>query len=361
MKKTILIADDNAMNRELLGAYLEGDYDIKMVEDGVQTIDYLKDNPDTLLLLLDLYMPNMTGFEVLEKIREMGLDKTLPVILISGDGSVEAEEKGFDLGATDFVHKPFEPAIVRKRVKNAAELYASRNYLEQKVTEQTESIRKQNGILREQARILKETNEKIIDVLGTTVEFRHMDSFEHINRVKAFTKCLGEQIAKDYSEFKLSKEDIERIVVASSLHDIGKIAISDSILLKPGKLTKEEFDEMKTHTTRGCTILDRVRGIWDDDFGKVCYDICRHHHERYDGKGYPDGLVGEDIPIAAQIVSVADVYDALVCKRVYKEAIPKDEACRMILEGECGCFSPKLLDAFGKCKDEFATLAEKII
>lgn len=353
-KDKILIADDSDINRELLQSFLEEKYEVHTACDGVEVTEFLNENSDVVILLLDLYMPNKDGFEVLKDIKAMGLAKSLPVIIISGETAATVEEKAFELGAMDFVHKPFDGRLVIQRVQNAVELFTSRNRLEEKVKEQTETLRQKNIQL-------EEMNSKIIDILGTTVEFRHMDSYEHIKRVKAFTEAVANQMLIDYPEYGLTKDTVDRIVSASSLHDIGKIAVSDTILLKPGRLTKEEFDEMKTHTTRGGEILKRVDGVWDDEFASFCYDICMYHHERYDGRGYPEGLKGDEIPLAAQLVSIVDVYDALICKRVYKDAIPKPEATRMILEGECGTFSPKLLECFKHCREELEKIADTII
>lgn len=361
MREKILIADDNELNREMLAVFLEDEYEIINACDGEEAVTMLKSNKDTSILLLDLYMPKKDGFAVLQEVKELGLDKTLPVIIISGENSAEVEAEALKMGATDFIHKPFENSIVKRRVVNSIELFSSRNKLEEKVSQQTEEIKAQYEMLKIQSIKLRETNERIIDVLGSTVEFRHMESYEHINRVKAFTKCLANQVASDYPDLGLNDAEVNLIVSASSLHDIGKIAISDSVLLKPGRFTKEEFEYMKTHTTKGCEILKRVDGIWDAKFARIAYDICRHHHERFDGRGYPDGLAGDDIPLSAQIVSVADVYDALICKRVYKEAFKMDEAFNMILNGECGVFSPRLMECFKKCRDELEHLAKTIV
>lgn len=364
----ILIADDSELNREILKVFFENEYEIVFATNGREVVEYLDKNRDTIVLLLDIHMPEMNGFEVLENLKVKGITDSMPVIMITGESAVEVEERALENGVTDFIHKPFDGRVVTHRVKNAIELYGIRNRLAEKVWEQTAEIKEQNELLQiknaqleEKTRQLRETNEKIIDVLGTTVEFRHMDSYEHIKRVKAFTRALAQQVMKDHPEFGLDQAKVDLIVDASSLHDIGKISISDTILLKPGKLTKEEYEEMKTHTTKGGEILKRVKGIWDEDFGRCCYDICMYHHERYDGKGYPEGRVGEDIPLAAQIVSVVDVYDALVCKRVYKDAYPKDVAVNMILGGECGAFSPKMLESFMNCREEIERMAELIV
>ncbi|MDE5819778.1 MAG: HD domain-containing protein, partial [Lachnospiraceae bacterium] len=225
--------------------------------------------------------------------------------------------------------------------------------LEDQVAVQTQAIRYQYQLLKEQAEELERNNEEIIDILGTVVECRDLESGDHIKRVKTFTRILAEQVMEDYPEYDLTPEKVRIIESASALHDVGKIAIPDHILLKPGKLTAEEFDIMKTHTTRGSELLNNIKDAWDDTYGKYCYEICRYHHERFDGRGYPDKLEGEDIPISAQIVSVADVYDALVSKRVYKDAYGIGAACDMIVNGECGTFSPKILDCFSKVRAAF--------
>lgn len=233
--------------------------------------------------------------------------------------------------------------------------------LEETVEKQSEMMKRQYKLLLKQAEKLRESNEKIIEILGTVVECRNLESGEHIKRVKGFTKILADCLMREYKEYGLTPWDVEVIAATSALHDIGKISISDNILLKPGKLTDEEYEYMKSHTTRGCEILEHIRGAWDEAFHQVGYNICRHHHERYDGKGYPDGLAGDDIPIEAQIVSIADVYDALISERVYKAAYSPEEAYRMIVTGECGVFSPKLLECFRKVKGEFEDLHEQIV
>lgn len=191
------------------------------------------------------------------------------------------------------------------------------------------------------------------------VECRNLESGEHVKRVKGFTRILAEQAMKDYPEYGLTPELIDMIFSASALHDVGKIAISDGILLKPGRLTKEEFDIMKTHTIKGCEVLEHIEDVWDETYGRISYEICRSHHERYDGRGYPDGLEGENIPVSAQLVSLADVYDALVSERVYKKAYSLEEAFRMIQAGECGVFSPKLLECFSRAREKFEQLAQE--
>lgn len=360
MQNKILIVDDAELNRELLADILEDDYTIEMAEDGDEAIKKIKeDHRGFRAVLLDLQMPKTDGFAVLEEMRKNGWLDRIPVLIISGEQAIEIENRCFELGVSDFIHKPFEPSLVKNRVKNNVDLFIYKNQLEAKVEKQTETLRKQNKILQEQAEKLKENNEKIIEILGTVVEYRNLESGQHIKRVKGFTEILADQLMKDYPEYDLDEHKIDMIVTASSLHDVGKICIPDKILLKPGRFTDEEFEYMKSHTTRGCDLLNQIEGIWNDEYRQTSYDICRHHHERYDGRGYPDKLKGEDIPISAQIVSVADVYDALVCERVYKDAYAKDKAFQMIINGECGTFSPKLMECFKKVKDQFEKLADE--
>lgn len=359
MKDTILIVDDAEVNRELLRDILEQDYEIVMAQDGLEAIDKLKAMHDKIVVvLLDLHMPELDGFGVLAEMEAQGWLEKIPVLVITGEKATEVENKCFECGVSDFIRKPFEPSPVRMRVKNIGDLFHYKNSLEEKVVEQTETLRVQNGLLQEQAARLAENNVKIIEILGMVVEFRNLESGEHIQRVKGFTEILARQFMKDYPEYGLDEHKIDMIVSSSSLHDLGKIAIPDNILLKPARLTDEEFEIMKTHTVKGCEILDNINDVWEDEYHRYAYEICRHHHERFDGRGYPDKLAGDDIPISAQLVSIADVYDALVSIRCYKSAYSINEAEQMIVNGQCGVFSPKLLECFKKVVDDFEKLVE---
>lgn len=358
MKEKILIVDDNAFNRDLLMEILKEEYDILEAENGRDALDIIKmERTNVAAVLLDLVMPIMDGYEFMKAAKEMGITDKVPVLVISGETDVQNENKCFDYGVSDFIGRPFNAIIVKKRVQNAVNHFAYKNRLEDKVQEQTEVLRKAYRQLKAQTEQLEKQNQEIIDMLGTVVEFRNLESGEHIQRVKKYTEILGRQFAKQYPEYGLTDEKIETIVAASALHDIGKIAIPDSILLKPGKLTKDEFDYMKSHTIRGCELLDSMHVQWDKNTRQASYEIIRHHHERYDGKGYPDGLKGEDIPISAQLVSLADVYDALVNERCYKEAFSKEKAFSMIINGECGIFSPRLMETFRTVREAFENCA----
>ncbi len=354
MQKKILIVDDVDINRELLAGMLEDEYEIVMADNGRRALEILEKMHDGLaLMMLDLIMPEMDGFAVLKYLQSKPWASKLAIIIISSDSAAQTEARCFDYGVADFVHRPFDARLVKKRVNNIISLYQYQEELEQRVAKQTETLRKQYALLMRQSEQLKKSKANVIDILGTVVEYRNLESGEHIMRVKSYTRILAQRLMQDYPEYGLTPEKIDVIASASALHDIGKIAIPDSILLKPGKLTEDEFEYMKSHTTRGCEILKNIKNAWDEEYGAMSYEICRHHHERYDGKGYPDGLKGEDIPISAQIVSIADVYDALVNERVYKSAYTKEKAFQMISTGECGVFSPKLLDCFWNVRREF--------
>lgn len=357
MRDKVLIVDDMKMNRELLAEILEADYSILEAENGRQAIELLETkNEEIAIILLDLIMPEVDGITVLKEMKKNKWIDEIPVLVISSENSVNVERECFDYGVSDFIRKPFDFLVVKKRVENIVGLYLYKNKLEDTVEKQTEALRKQYQLLKKRGEELEKNNIRIIDILGTVVEYRNLESGEHVRRVKNFTRILAWQLMKEYPEFGLDEKQVERIASASALHDVGKIAIPDAILLKPGRLTEEEFEYMKSHTLRGCDILNNITGAWDEDYGKVCYEICRSHHERYDGKGYPDALVGEEIPISAQIVSIADVYDALVSERVYKGAYTKEQAFHMIISGECGVFSPKLLECFRKSRKDFEEL-----
>ena len=358
MKNKILIVDDAIMNRDILKEILKDTYDILEAEDGKAALEILDaEKYEISAILLDLIMPVMDGFEVLKELNARNMIEKIPVLIISGENSTQNEQRCFELGIADFIGKPFNARLVRKRVQNAAEHYANRNELEAKVEEQTNVLRKAYRTLKSQAEQLKRRNQDIIEILGTVVEYRNLESGEHVKRVGEYTRILAESFMVEYPEYDLTQDKIDVIVSASALHDIGKITISDSILLKPGRLTKDEFEYMKSHTTRGCELLESMKNVLDPKYEKVSSEICRHHHERFDGKGYPDGLEGDAIPLSAQLVSVADVYDALVNERCYKDAFSPEEAFRMIVNGECGVFSPRLMEVFRKVRPQFEKIA----
>lgn len=346
MKKddTILVVDDMEVNRAVLCSIFENKCNILEAENGRQAMEILEQNPAVNVMLLDIVMPEMDGYQVLRRMNDNGMIDKIPVVVITAEISPEIELLAFDLGARDIISKPFEPFIVKRRVENIIELYRHRLHLEE--------------LVKDQAYQLKESNEIIVDALSSVIESRSLESGQHIFRIRMFTKILLNEIAKTDNGYDLDDYKIELIASASSMHDIGKIAIPDSILNKPGRLTADEFEIMKTHTTTGCKILKSLDKMSDKEYLLYAYNICRYHHERFDGNGYPDGLKGDNIPICAQAVSVADAYDALTTDRVYKSAYPHEKAMEMILGGECGAFNPKILKCLINVSGRFRQLAK---
>ena len=350
-KDTILIADDAEINREVLKLIFEEQYNIIEAADGEQTVALIEEYNEKLsLIFLDLIMPDKTGLDVLRFMNEKDYIDIIPVIMITGEATDESDEKAYEYGASDIIYKPFASNVVMRRAKNIIELYGHRRNMEVELEKKTKELFES----REQ---LAKSNDFLINALSSVVEFRSLESGEHIKRVKYFTGLMLKYIRKNYPKYGITKEQAMLITNASALHDIGKIAIPDSILLKPDKLSKEEFAEMKKHTIYGCEILEKFKQE-DNEFYKYCYEICRYHHERYDGRGYPDGLAGSEIPIWAQIVSLVDVYDALVSARVYKLPYDVVEAARMIESGECGIFSPEIMECFGLARAELFAAVE---
>ncbi|MEZ3462035.1 MAG: response regulator [Lachnospiraceae bacterium] len=359
MRNKVLIIDDAEVNREMLAEILGEEYGILTAEDGQKGISLLAGHEsEVCVVLLDLVMPVMDGFEVLRIMEQRGYLKHIPVLVISGETAAGTERRCFDCGVTDFIKKPFDNEIVLRRVWNMVDLFAYRNCLEERVESQTITLKRQYEMICKQAEVLKQRNEQITDILAEVVESRNLESGEHVKRVKYYTRILARELMRRYPEYGLTEEEVHIIESASAVHDIGKIAIPDNILLKPGKLTEEEFECMKSHTVRGCGVLDHLEGVWDEHYRKYAYTICRHHHERFDGRGYPDHLVGDAIPIEAQIVAVADVYDALVSERCYKKACTRERAFDMIMNGECGTFSPKLMDCLQGARDAMEQMPE---
>lgn len=353
MKTSIMVVDDQKINRDILRETFKDDYEIIESEDGQGAIDRLgamSGQNMVSALLLDIIMPKVDGFAVLGFMRDQGLIGRIPVILITGDTSADIQNKGYDMGACEVITKPFDSYVIRKRVKNTIDLYFEKKHLKDLVDEQTVRIT-------EQSRRIERMNRHIIDMMGSAVEFRSLETGKHVQRVREFTEILIRSFAKAEPGLEISEKMIDNISSAAALHDIGKLAIPDSVLLKPGKLTTEEFELMKTHTSRGGELVKSMfNEDFDEDYRRYAYDIARSHHEKYDGKGYPDGLKGDEIPIWAQVVSIADCYDALMSDRVYKKAYSKEESYNMILRGECGVFNPKLIKCF---KDERAELEKK--
>lgn len=352
-RQQVLIVDDEEVNRVILKQIFEDEFDTLEAADGQNAIYQIENNQNITLILLDVIMPVMDGFKVLEYMKEHELIEKIPVILITGESVKDSEDKAYSFGVADVMHKPFYPHIVRRRSKNIIELYQNKHNMEVRLKEQEEAIMAKEKEIRQ-------NNEFMIDALSSVVEFRSAETGEHVRRIKYFTRIMLKYLAKYFPKYGLTSNQIDEIARASALHDIGKIGIPDAILLKPGRLTADEFEIMKTHTTIGCDILENFRENQSREFYRYCYDICRYHHERWDGNGYPDHLVGDEIPISAQIVAVADVYDALVSPRVYKSVYANNIAFDMIMNGECGQFSPDVLECFELAKADFFNIVEVI-
>ena len=329
-KPKIMIVDDAEINRELLIAILGDGYEYVQAENGREALHILGMDPNLDLMLLDINMPEVDGFQVLEQMESLKWNSEIPVIMISSEEGRDIIEHAYIHGAQDYIARPFEAFIVRRRVQNILKLYRNQRMLRQMVYEQIYEKEENNNLM--------------ISVLSHVVEFRNSESGEHILHIRTATELLLRQVIHQTDEFKLTETDIATITTASALHDIGKINIPEEILNKPGRLTREEFEIMKTHTTAGADIIRQIEGEKEKPLLRVAWEICRWHHERWDGRGYPDGLKGEEIPIAAQVVALADVYDALTSKRCYKDAYDHETALSMILNGECGSFNPFLLD-----------------
>ena len=341
-RQTILIVDDAEFNRDILKEILGENYNYLEAENGNQAIQMMGDNLEIDLMLLDINMPQMNGFEVLAIMKRSQCLEETPVIMISSEESVDTMRKAYEMGITDYITRPFDSVIVKKRVQNTLGLYANQKHLINVVYNQVYEKEENNIIM--------------IRILSNVLGSRNSESRDHILHIKTVTELMLRQLVKITDAYPMTEVDIALITTASSLHDIGKIYIPEEILNKPGRLTDEEFKIMKTHSELGAEIIQNMNFPKDNPLVHTSWEICRWHHERWDGKGYPDGLKGEKIPISAQVVSIADVYDALTSERCYKKAFDHDTAIQMILDGQCGQFNPLLL----KCLKELSFQLSKM-
>lgn len=346
--KKILIADDSEINRELLSDMLSDEYEIIEAENGMEAVKILHNSEQEIsLVLLDLVMPVMDGFETLAVMNKNEWLKSIPVIMITSETTVDYIHRAYELGVQDYISRPFDGQTVRRRVVNTIMLFAKQKELSHMLMDQI--IEKEN-----------DTN-LMIEILSNIVEFRNAESGMHVLHIRTLTEMLLERLLQKTDRYEITRKDIPLICNASALHDIGKITIPVEILNKPGRLTQEEYEIMKTHALEGAQLLQNIPLRENEGLVRLGYQICRWHHERYDGRGYLDGLAGEDIPMVAQVVSLADVYDALTSERAYKKAFSHEKAMEMILNGECGIFNPLLLscleDISDKLKIEFDSLS----
>lgn len=338
----ILVVDDSAINREMLNDMLSDDYDIIEAANGEEALKILKEHVyDIDLVLLDIIMPVVDGFGVLDVMKRYHWTDVTPVIMISTETSQSYIRKAYELGVTDYIRRPFDSFVIHKRVSNTLMLYRKQKKL--------------LGALEEQIYENEKNNRMMINVLAHIVEFRNGESGMHVHHIRQLTSILLQKLTEKTDKYHLTENDMLLISTASSLHDIGKISIDDKILNKPGKLTADEFEIMKTHSVIGSEMLLDLHNTHNYPLFDKAYEICRWHHERYDGKGYPDGLKGEEIPISAQVTSLADVYDALTSNRCYKKAYPHEKAMEMILDGQCGAFNPLLLECLKECEKQVLT------
>lgn len=338
-KLNVLIVDDSQLNREILSSMLGDQFSIMEASSGEECLELLKQYGTGIsIVLLDIIMPGMSGFDVLRYMNSDHWIDDIPVIMISSDYTAESVREAYDLGVTDYIRRPFDSKIVFHRVFNTIKLYSKQHRLVRLVTDQINEKEKNNDMM--------------ISILSHIVEFRNGESGMHVVHIRMLTEMLLEQLVKRTDRYALDNNTRMLITTGSALHDIGKIGIDDKILNKPGRLTPEEFEEMKKHTIIGAEMLKSLGQYQNEPLIKTAHEICRWHHERYDGRGYPDGLRGDEIPISAQVVSIADVYDALVSERVYKKALPHETAIKMINNGECGMFNPILLDCMMSIQEE---------
>lgn len=340
-KQKILIVDDSEINRAMLKEILGEGYEYLEAENGLHAIEILRRRTDIALVLLDLIMPEMDGFDVLRVMQCYAWQEEIPVIVISAAEDTRSVERAYDMGVADYIRRPFERVMVLRRVKNALMLYAKQKRLTRLVTDQVYE-KEHNGVL-------------MISILSHVVEFRNSESGQHVLHIRTLTDLLLHQLVQKTDRYQLDESDISLISTASALHDIGKIMIPEEILNKPGRLTEEEYATIKTHTTEGARILKGLAIGQDEPLVKVAHAICRWHHERWDGGGYPDRLKGDEIPIAAQVVALADVYDALTSERCYKQSYSHEKAVDMILHGECGSFNPLLMECLKESSELLRT------
>ena len=348
-KDIVLIVDDMAMNRIILDDILSDDYDIWQAENGLTAIDMLFNAVELpAVVLLDIMMPELDGFEVLDLIKSNTRTANIPVVFITAADVESTETRGLRAGAVDYISKPFNPDVVKARVDNHIELKRYRDNLEETVEKKVFQLIK--------------SKENMLETLATVIEYRNLESGHHVKRTSILSRNLVNRLLDiPYYARQLNELHPESMLRAVPIHDIGKIGVPDNVLLKPGRLTAEEFEIIKTHTTIGSDIIDTLLSKdEDDEYLLHCRDICRHHHERFDGKGYPDGLSGETIPLSARVVSIVDVYDALVNTRVYKPPLPHNEAVKIIMDGSSTQFDPGIVSAFYEINDSFLSLSQAL-
>ena len=344
-KKSALVVG-NELIYALSDRYVADFFNVINIGDVDEAYDRLHNDTDCFsIIFIGISSTEDEGLRLIERLHKCVHVRRIPVIVFSTETDRLLEKYSYEMGVTEYISMPFDSEIVAAKLRNIMLLYRYKDELEE---ERLAHIRE-----------AVQNQQNTIDFLANVIEARNMENGEHVSRVKGFTRILAEQVMRDHPEYGLDEKKVGLIASASSLHDLGKIMIRESVLLKPDKLTDEETEYMKTHTICGCLLLNKMKNMLFEDFYKTSYDICRSHHEKFDGSGYPDGLAGDDIPLSAQIVSIADCFDALTARRIYKPAYPPSAAYAMILSGECGVFSEKLLSSFRHCRARFINLAKK--
>lgn len=330
-RRTILIADDDEMNLDILRQVFENDYTVVTAQDGSDAIEAIVEYSDDICcILLDMVMPVFSGYQILQYLRTTHVIESIPIVLITAQSDRQTELECYNLGAQAYIMKPFDVRNVKQQIHNIIATYQELN---RKIEE-----------IEAQRRRLAEYNSRMLEVVANLVEDRSEESGLHVKRVKEITRILARKYKKLFPDCEFTEEYISQIAEAAMLHDVGKICIADEVLNKPGKLTAEERATMEEHAEKGAEIIKKhLANVQDETQLRLTMDICYCHHERYDGTGYPRGLVGDEIPITAQIVSVADVYDALVSDRCYRKAFDYKTAYEMVTSGKCGVFNPRIM------------------
>lgn len=360
MRRTILIVDSVDKKREDIRELFQDEYTVLEAKSGEQAISYIENFKTHLdLIIMNFILQKGQGLEVVQYMKENGYLSRIPVVMIADDNKEEEEEQALELGVSEFIRRPFHKAVVVRRCEMVMGVHIDRKDTEDEVRKYNSKLIEKYNELEDKYLDVINNNRFVVDTLSSAVEFRNLSRGVHVKRIRKITKILMERIMELYPKYGLTHKDVDMIVEASALHDIGKVCVSDAILFKPGKLTKEEYEEMKKHTVYASSLLEPFKQK-GSKFYQYCYDISRYHHERVDGEGYPDNLVGEEIPIWAQVVSIADVFDALVSQRVYKEAYEVNMAISLIYSGKCGKFSEEIMSAFESREQQiFATIDYK--
>ena len=360
MAAKILIITGKLVEREELSDIFREGYEVLLASNGEEARKMLVEHGTDLgCVFIREDLPGISGDALIKASAESGLIRKVPFIVIEGEDDPETPKEWFEMGVMDFAKKPFRAKAIRRRVENLSRITRRQSVSSSKLGAQDETLKKQFRLLTLQSEELKKSRNLLLESLGSIVEYRNLDYSKHIEHVKTFTLILGNRMMEDYPDLGLTKEKIEIYATASMLHDIGKICLPDNIILKPGRLTPEEIELMRSHTTKGCEMLEGIKQYIGKEYLAAAFDICRYHHERYDGNGYPDGISGDSIPLSAQIVGIADIYDGLVSERVYKKATEKSKAFEMISAGECGVFAPRVMEAFRKCREKFEEIADQ--